>query len=214
MQAHVGSGFESGSRGLSRCFSIRGRTSAQANTPMPPQEDQLRAYVNPEVNSESHVLGCNTLPPQVTREEERSFLEEEKCRLKTEMRQAEAFTESLNIVCRYDAQRMEKELDYIAARIVYEEIQLAHKGLNATLLDEHVAKKKVKAVQDLTPGRCYACRGSGHENDKMIRTCESICLLGNRQHWHHQSCLRAIFLTAMRDEEEDATNLLLRDSHS
>ncbi|KAL9024784.1 MAG: hypothetical protein Q9196_006260 [Gyalolechia fulgens] len=134
---------------------------------------------------------------------ERAFLDQRKQFLRTEMRQEETFARSLRIVGGYDAQRMEKELHYMAAQIADEEIRMARHGADSTLISDHVAMRKQQTMQYITPKRCYACRGNGHENDKIIRTCGTIALPNEgQQHWYHGSCLRAKFLVAAQDEEK------------
>ncbi|KAI4177133.1 MAG: hypothetical protein LQ343_000615 [Gyalolechia ehrenbergii] len=141
------------------------------------------------------------MPLQMT-DIERAFLDQRTQFLRSEMRQEDAIARGLGIVGRYDAQRMDKELYNMAAQIAYEEIEMARNGASTTFISDHVATQKQKTMHYITPKRCYACRGNGHENDKMVRTCGTIDLPNEGQHWHHGSCLRANFLIASKDEEK------------
>ncbi|KAI4181777.1 MAG: hypothetical protein L6R41_006410 [Letrouitia leprolyta] len=133
---------------------------------------------------------------------EKAFLHQRVNFLRNEMRQEEAFGRSLKIVGRWDAHRMEKELVTLVQQIAHEEIQMARNEIDSTSISSYVTAEKEKVMQYITPERCCACRGIGHENDKMVRTCGTIDRPKQAQHWHHGSCLRTNFLIATKDEQK------------
>ncbi|KAL8934028.1 MAG: hypothetical protein Q9216_006107 [Gyalolechia sp. 2 TL-2023] len=166
---------------------------------MLPRRDHGHVDVQPEVSSEIQSPPRNTMPLEMT-DMERTFLDQRTQFLRGEMRQEDAFGRGLGIVGRWDAQRMEKELHNLAAHIACEEIRMARDGANTTSISDHVAMQKRKTVQNIIPKRCHACRGNGHENDKMVRTCGTIDRPDEGHHWHHGSCLRTKFVIASKDE--------------
>lgn len=55
-------------------------------------------------------------------------------------------------------------------------------------------------MRSLQPGRCRVCLDDGHEADKLMRPCSVSATGGTDRHWYHKSCVRAMFLTAAKDE--------------
>lgn len=146
-------------------------------------------------------LGWGTLPD--TRTNEGRVFPREKARvLKEEIKEEEGFKINLRIACPYDAQRMKMALDNIAIRLTQEELDLARTGLSASSLRCHMAQQKFSALRNLGPGPCQHCGDEGDDTNKMVRTGEGCGVPGDQQHWHHQSCLRRMFLLAIKDEEK------------
>lgn len=131
---------------------------------------------------------------------EKAFLAQRANFLRSEMSQEKVFERSLGIVGRWDARRMEKEIQTIVEQIACKEIEMARDGLDTTLIGNYVTVQKEKAMQYIIPMRCFSCRGNGHENDKMVRTCGAIDQPSQTQHWHHGSCLRTNFVLASKDD--------------
>ncbi|KAL9016336.1 MAG: hypothetical protein Q9185_006319 [Variospora sp. 1 TL-2023] len=170
------------------------RSNTCINTAMNTQEESC-------ADPGSRAPGWDTLPSLTTAEGE--FIIRQKARsLKSELREDEAFQINQSITSRYDAQRMEQELDNIAIQIAREEVGLANKGLSTSSIRSQLTRQKLTALRRLAPGRCQSCNNEGHEMDKMIRTSERCGIRGDEQHWYHQSCLRGLFLAATHDKEK------------
>ncbi|KAL8763631.1 MAG: hypothetical protein Q9184_000631 [Pyrenodesmia sp. 2 TL-2023] len=134
--------------------------------------------------------------------EGRVFLRQKARMLREELRQEETFNINLSITSACDARRMAEELNNIAMQLAGEEIELARSGLTESFVRNQIARCRFRLLRELGPGRCQLCGNEGQENDKMMRTSKKCGELGDQQHWHHESCLRRLFLEAINDEEK------------
>lgn len=161
----------------------------------------MDSRVESRPNSESHAAGRDMLPVSTTAEGRMNIRQKARS-LRSDLREEESFQINQSITSRYDAQRIEQELDKIAIQIAHEEINLTSKGASASSIRSQITRRKITALQRLAPGRCQLCDNNGQETDRMIRTSETCGMRGNEQHWYHQSCLRGLFLAASEDEEK------------
>lgn len=134
--------------------------------------------------------------------EGRVFLRQKARMLREELRQGETFNINLSIASACDARRMTEELNSIAMQLASEEIKLARSGLTESFVRNQIARRQFTLLRELGPGPCQLCGNEGQENDKMIRTSKMCGELGDQQHWHHESCLRQLFLEAINHEEK------------
>ncbi|KAI4172042.1 MAG: hypothetical protein LQ346_008659 [Caloplaca aetnensis] len=135
-------------------------------------------------------------------EEGRVFLRQKARTLREELRQEETFNINLTIASTPDAQRMTEELNRVALQLATEEIDLARSGFSESFVRNQIARRKFTLLRELGPGRCQSCGNEGQEEDKMVRTSKTCGELRDQQHWHHESCLRQLFLEAINDEEK------------
>ncbi|KAI4111715.1 MAG: hypothetical protein LQ345_006701 [Seirophora villosa] len=161
----------------------------------------MNSRVESRRDSGSHAAGRDMLPVSTT-DEGRMKIRQKARSLRSDLQEEESFQINQSITSRYDAQRIEQELDNIAIQIAHEEINLTSKGSSASSIRSQITKRKITALQRLAPGRCQLCDNDGQETDRMIRTSETCGMQGNEQHWYHQSCLRGLFLAAIEDEEK------------